>query len=196
MFLFLERTRNYIVILIQEESIAKINYRVNEEITVPKIRLINEAGEQVGIVSTKEALARARELELDLVEIAPKAEPPVCKIIDYGKFVYEQQKREKLQKKKQHVTVLKEIRLHPNTDTHDFNFKLRHAIGFLEDGNKVKVSVFFKGRELAYMDYGKQLLERFLEGLEDYGKVEQAIKAEGRIMHAIVVPKKNKKSKK
>ncbi len=157
--------------------------------------MINETGEQVGIVSTKEALARARELELDLVEIAPKAEPPVCKIIDYGKFVYEQQKREKLQKKNQHVTVLKEIRLHPNTDTHDFNFKLRHAIGFLEDGNKVKVSVFFKGRELAYMDYGKQLLERFLDGLSDYGKVEQSIKAEGRIMHAIVVPKKNKKSK-
>jgi translation initiation factor IF-3 len=169
---------------------------VNEDITVPKVRLIDQTGEQVGIVSTKEALARAREAELDLVEIAPNAEPPVCKIIDYGKFVYEQQKREKLQKKNQHVTVLKEIRLHPNTDTHDFNFKLRHAIGFLEDGNKVKVSVFFKGRELAYMDYGKQLLERFIEGLSEYGKLEQSIRAEGRIMHAVIVPLKNKKSKK
>ncbi len=157
--------------------------------------MINEKGEQVGIVSTKEALAKARDLELDLVEIAPKAEPPVCKIIDYGKFVYEQQKREKLQKKNQHVTVLKEIRLHPNIDTHDFNFKLRHAIGFLEDGNKVKVSVFFKGREMAYMDHGKELLQRFIEGLSEYGKLEREIKAEGRIMHAIVVPLKNKSKK-
>ena len=158
--------------------------------------MINEEGKQVGIVNTNEALRRAEEHNLDLVEIAPQAVPPVCKIINYGKFVYDQQKKEKLQKKNQHVTVLKEIRLHPNTDTHDFEFKLRHAIGFLEDGNKVKVSVFFKGREMAYKEHGQHLLERFIERLEEYAKLEQNIKSEGRTMHAIVSPKKTKKKQK
>jgi translation initiation factor IF-3 len=158
--------------------------------------LIDEGGKQLGVVSTKEALYKAKEHDLDLVEIAPQADPPVCKIINYGKFVYDQQKKEKLQKKNQHVTVLKEIRLHPNTDTHDFDFKLRHAIGFLEEGNKVKVSVFFKGREMAYKEHGQHLLERFIERLEEYAKLEQNIKSEGRTMHAIVSPLKSKKKKK
>ncbi|MFZ6032553.1 MAG: translation initiation factor IF-3 [Melioribacter sp.] len=168
---------------------------MNEEIRAPEIRLIDEKGEQVGIVSVKEALNRAREAGMDLVEIAPQAKPPVCKIIDYGKFAYEQQKREKMQKKKQQVTVLKEIRLHPNTDTHDFEFKARHAAKFIEDGNKVKVSVIFKGRELAYTEIGEELLRKFLDKLSDVAKVEQEPKFEGRAMHAILAPQKGKKKK-
>jgi len=145
-------------------------------------------------MSVREALKHSAERELDLVEIAPQAKPPVCKIIDFGKFQYEQQKREKLQKKKQHVTVLKEIRFHPNTDTHDFDFKTRHAIGFIEEGNKVKAAVIFKGRELAYKELGEKLLEKFIERLEEISKVEQPIKFEGRAMSVIVAPdKKNKK---
>lgn len=158
-----------------------------------EVRLIDADGKQVGLVTAAEALKRAEESNLDLVEIAPNAKPPVCKIIDYGKFVYEQQKREKIQKKKQHVTVLKEIRLHPNTDTHDFEFKARHAANFIDDGNKVKVSVIFKGRELAYKEYGEDLLKRFIEKLEENAKLENEIKFEGRTMHAILTPIKIKK---
>ncbi len=139
-----------------------------------------------------EALKKADELGFDLVEIAPNAKPPVCKIIDYGKLLYEQQKRDKLQKKRQHVTVLKEIRLHPNTDKHDFDFKARHAEKFLKEGNKVKVSVIFKGRELAYKEHGKELLVRFIEVLDEVSNVEHEIKFEGRTMHAILAPLKSK----
>lgn len=146
-------------------------------------------------MTAQAALRKADEAGLDLVEIAPQAKPPVCKIIDFGKFQYEQQKREKLQKKRQHVTVLKEIRLHPNTDTHDFQFKSRHAEKFLGEGNKVKVSVVFKGRELAYKEHGKELLVRFIESLEEVSKVEHEIKFEGRIMHAILAPTKMKGKK-
>ncbi len=143
----------------------------------------------------RKALEIAEERELDLVEIAPQAQPPVCKIIDYGKFIYEQQKKEKLAKKKQHVTVLKEIRLHPNTDTHDLNFKARHAINFLENGNKVKASVIFKGRELAYKEHGRELLEKFIAQLEEVAQKENEIKFEGRTMHVILAPLKKKKKK-
>lgn len=135
---------------------------------------------------TKVALQKAEERELDLVEISPNAKPPVVKIIDYGKFIYEQQKKDKEQKKKQHVTVLKEIRLHPNTDTHDLDFKAKHGISFIEDGNKVKVSVIFKGRELAYKEHGKKLLEKFIEKFTDIAKIEYPIKFEGRAMHTIL----------
>jgi translation initiation factor IF-3 len=161
-----------------------------------QIRLIDSTGNQVGIVSVTEALKRAEESELDLVEIAPNATPPVCKIINYGKFVYEQQKRDKLQKKKQQVSVLKEIRLHPNTDTHDFEFKVRHAINFIQDGDKVKVSVIFKGRELAYTQIGEDLLKRFIEKLSDVAKPESEIKFEGKIMHVILAADKSKKKNK
>lgn len=149
----------------------------------------------LGIVSSKEAIKKAEEAQMDLVEIAPQATPPVCKIIDYGKFIYEQQKREKLQKKKQQVSVLKEIRLHPNTDTHDFDFKARHAVKFIEDGDKVKVSVIFKGRELAYTEIGESLLNKFIERLSDVAKLEQEPKFEGKAIHAILAPQKGKKKK-
>ena len=168
---------------------------MNDEINASEVRVIGEDGTQHGVMSVKNALLLTDEDRLDLVEIAPQAKPPVCKIIDYGKFQYEQQKREKLQKKRQHVTILKEIRLHPNTDTHDFDFKARHAENFINDGNKVKVAVFFKGRELAYTDLGRTLLEKFIERLEEVAKLESDIKFEGRIMHAILVPIKSKKKK-
>lgn len=132
----------------------------------------------------------------DLVEIAPQAVPPVCKIIDFGKFKYEQQKRDKIQKKNQTVTILKEIRLHPNTDVHDFDFKVKHALSFLEDGNKVKVSVMFKGREMAYTEKGEELLNRFIEKMDDTAKVESPIKLEGRNMNIILTPQSKKGKKK
>ena len=130
------------------------------------------------------------------MEIAPQAKPPVCKIIDYGKFKYEQQKRDKIQRKNQQITLLKEIRLHPNTDVHDFDFKVNHAVNFLEEGNKVKVSVMFKGREMAYKEQGEELLNRFIERVEDVAKVESTIKMEGRNMNIILVPSKLKGKKK
>lgn len=130
------------------------------------------------------------------MEIAPQAKPPVCKIIDFGKFRYEVQKKEKIQKKNQQISVLKEIRFHPNTDVHDFDFKTRHAINFLEDGNKVKATVVFKGREMAYVDQGENLLKRFLERVEDVAKVEVEPKMEGRNMSLIVVPNLKKGKKK
>ncbi len=129
------------------------------------------------------------------MEIAPQAKPPVCKIIDFGKFKYEQQKREKLQRKNQQVTTLKEIRLHPNTDIHDFDFKVKHTLNFLEEGNKVKVVVMFKGREMAYTEKGEELLNRFLERTEDLAKLEAPIKMEGRNMHMILVPVKQRGKK-
>jgi len=130
------------------------------------------------------------------VEIAPQAKPPVCKIIDFGKFRYELQKKEKIQKKNQQISVLKEIRFHPNTDVHDFDFKTRHAINFLEEGNKVKATVVFKGREMAYAELGENLLKRFLERVQDVAKIEVEPKMEGRNMSLIVVPASKKGKKK
>ena len=130
------------------------------------------------------------------MEIAPQAKPPVCKIIDFGKFRYEQQKKEKIQKKNQQVSVLKEIRFHPNTDVHDFDFKTRHAINFPEEGNKVKATVVFKGREMAYAELGENLLKRFLERVQDVAKIEVEPKMEGRNMSLIVVPASKKSKKK
>ncbi|GIK62096.1 MAG: translation initiation factor IF-3 [Ignavibacteriaceae bacterium] len=153
-------------------------------------------GKQLGVFLIKDARRLANERGRDLVEIAPQAKPPVCKIIDFGKFRYEQQKKEKIQKKNQQVSVLKEIRFHPNTDVHDFDFKTRHAVNFLEDGNKVKATVVFKGREMAYIEQGEVLLKRFLERVQDVAKVEVEPKMEGRNMSLIVVPNSKKGKKK
>lgn len=160
------------------------------------MRVVDSTGDQLGIFLVKDAIRIARERSLDLVEIAPKAEPPVCKIIDFGKYKYEVQKREKTQRKNQHVSVLKEIRFHPNTDVHDFDFKTKHAINFLEEGNKVKAVVVFKGRELAYTEQGEELLNRFVERISDIAKVEVAPKIEGKNMSVIVVPSRSKGKKK
>jgi len=141
----------------------------------------------------REALAKADELELDLVEISPKANPPVCKIMDYKKYLYEQKKKQKEIKAKTAKVVLKEIRLGPNTDDHDFNFKLKHATKFLQDGAKVKVDVFFRGRSIIYKDKGEYILLRFAQELEDYAKVEQLPKLEGKRMIMILSAKKTDK---
>lgn len=134
-------------------------------------------------------MENAQKSGLDLVEIAPAATPPVCKIMDFGKFIYEQKKKEKVSKKKQHTVVLKEIRLRPKTDTHDLEFKLKHARTFLEQNNKVKFTVQFRGREMAYKQFGVQLLERVEQALEDIAKVEGPRKSEGRFMSIVMVKK-------
>ncbi len=142
------------------------------------------------VVEIDEALKRAREFQLDLVEIAPTAKPPVCKIIDYGKYRYEQQKKEKEARKKSQTVQLKEVRFRPHTDTHDFEFKTRHARGFLDEGNKVKAWVQFRGRDIIYKDQGMDLLRRFIEELQDIAKIDQPPKMEGRRMTTILAPDK------
>jgi translation initiation factor IF-3 len=145
------------------------------------------------VLTVKDALAAAAARTLDLIEIVPTADPPVCKIMDFGKYKYELAKKEKLQKKHQHVTLVKEIRFHPNTDTHDFDFKVRHARGFIEEGHKVKATVVFKGREITYQDQGRAMLDRFTEQLEDIAKIDAPAKMEGRQMIAYYVADKSKK---
>ena len=147
---------------------------------------------QHGIYPVEEALAMAQRQELDLVEIAPDAEPPVCKIMDYGKYRYEQQKKEKEQRKRQHQIQLKEIRFRPRTDTHDFNFKAKHAREFLEEGNKVRAYVQFRGRDIIYTDQGMEMLRRFIEELQDVAKIDQPPRMEGRRMTTILAPQKTK----
>lgn len=135
----------------------------------------------------------AQQRGLDLVEIVPNADPPVCKIIDFGKFKYELSKKEKIQRKRQHTTQMKEVRFHPNTDVHDFEFKARHARQFIEDGHKVKATVIFKGREITYQDQGKNLLGKLAERLEDVARVDQPAHMEGRYMIMFFVPDRSKK---
>ncbi|MCD4746805.1 MAG: translation initiation factor IF-3 [Bacteroidales bacterium] len=164
-------------------------YRINQRITAPVVRVVGD-NVDTGIYQLREALNIADELELDLVEISPNANPPVCKVIDYRKYLYEQKKRQKEIKAKTAKVVVKEIRLGPNTDDHDFNFKLKHAIKFLEDGAKVKVDVFFKGRSIIYKERGEIILLKFAQELADYGKVERMPKLEGKRMIMIITPKK------
>lgn len=143
-------------------------------------------------MDVEEALRRARNYELDLVEIAPGASPPVCKIMDYGKFRYEQQKKEKEARKKSANVQMKEVRFRPHTDDHDFDFKTKHARGFLSDGNKVKAWVQFRGRDIIYQDQGMDLLRRFIEELQDVAKIDQSPRMEGRRMTTILAPAKKK----
>jgi translation initiation factor IF-3 len=168
-------------------------YNINEGIRAKQVRLVGENVENQGIVSISEALKLATELELDLVEISPNADPPVCKIIDFQKFLYQQKKKQKEIKAKTVKVIIKEIRFGPNTDDHDYNFKLKHAINFLEDGSKVKAFVFFKGRSILYKEQGEILLLRFAQDLEEYGKVEQLPKLEGKRMIMTISAKPKKK---
>lgn len=155
---------------------------INEKIRDKEVRLVSESGEQLGIVSSKEALKMAREADLDLVKIAPNAKPPVCKIIDYGKYRYEMARKEKEAKKKQKTMEVKEVRLSPNIDTNDLNTKANNARKFLSKGDKVKVILRFRGREMAHVGYSKQILDSFYEKLEDIAVVDKAPKMEGRSM--------------
>lgn len=164
-------------------------FNINEFIKAPVVRVVGE-NVQVGIYNIREALRIAEELELDLVEISPTANPPVCKVVDYKKFLYEKKKKQKEIKANSAKIVVKEIRLGPNIDDHDFNFKLKHAIKFLEEGAKVKVDVFFKGRSIIYKEQGEYVLLKFAAELEEFGKVEQLPRLEGKRMIMIVAPKK------
>ena len=167
--------------------------QINEEIRASEVRLINENGEMVGIVSIDEALSKAEAADLDLVNISPNAVPPVCKILDYGKYRYEQQKKEKNAKKNQRVTEIKEIRLSASIEDHDVQVKARTAMKFLQDGDKVKVSLRFRGRERDYTQLGFDAMDKFAQMVSDYGVVEKPAKMEGRRMNMFLAPKKDKK---
>ena len=167
----------------------KDQYRVNERIRAKEVRLVGDNVEQ-GVYTIQEAIHMADEQGLDLIEISPNAVPPVCKILDYQKFLYQQKKRQKEQKAKSTKIVVKEIRFGPQTDDHDYNFKLKHAKGFLEEGAKVKAYVFFKGRSILFKEQGEVLLLRFANDLEDYGRVEQLPVLEGKRMIIMITPKK------
>ena len=164
---------------------------INEEIKDKEVRLIGEDGTQLGIVSNSEAQSRAEAANLDLVKIAPQAKPPVCKIMDYGKHKFELAKKEKAQRKNQKVVSVKEVRLTPNIGDHDFNTKMGGAIKFLKAGDKVKVSVKFRGREITHSSLGKELLDKVAETVSEYGTVEKGAKMEGRNMAMFITPKNN-----
>ena len=173
---------------------SKDQHRINERIRVPEVRLVGDNIEQ-GIYPTREALRIANDLGLDLVEISPTAKPPVCKALNYQKFLYQQKKKLKEQKAKSVKVIVKEIRFGPQTDDHDYNFKLKHAKSFLEDGYKVKAYVFFRGRSILFKEQGEVLLLRFASDLEEYAKVEQLPVLEGKRMILMLTPKKDKSSK-
>lgn len=171
------------------ETISK-QHLVNEEIREKELRVVGDDGEQLGIMSSKEALAIAEQRQLDLVMIAPQAKPPVCKIMDYGKFLYEVQKKEKEAKKKQKVISIKEVRISPNIEEHDLNVKAKNAEKFLKDGDKVKVTVRFRGREADYSHFGNALLEQFYAKVSEVGLIEKEPKLEGKNMTMVLTPKK------
>ncbi|MCX7371786.1 MAG: translation initiation factor IF-3 [Alphaproteobacteria bacterium] len=163
--------------------------RVNEDIRVPQVRLIDQDGEMVGIVTTRDALYRAYQIGLDLLEISPNAVPPVCKITDYGKFKYEQQKKANEARKKQKVVEIKEIKVRPNIDDHDYETKMKQMKGFIVDGDKVKVTLRFRGREMAHQELGAKLLERVRTELAELVKVESMPRMENRQMIMVLAPK-------
>jgi len=166
--------------------------RINEEITASQVRLVGENIPEQGVYSISQAIKLADELELDLVEISAKADPPVCKILDYQKYLYQQKKKAKEMKSNSAKIVIKEIRFGPNTDEHDFDFKLKHAQEFLQEGSKVKASVFFRGRSIVYAEQGEKLLLRFAVELDGYGRAEQMPKLEGKRMIMMIAPVKKK----
>ncbi len=161
---------------------------MNERIRAPEIRLIGAEGENVGVVTPSRAMDLALAAGLDLVEISPNATPPVCKIMDFGKFKYEQQKRESEARKKQKVIEVKEVKFRPGTDTHDYDVKLRNVLKFLEKGDKVKITLRFRGREMAHQNLGRELLQRIAEDVKEMGKVENMPKMEGRQMVMMIGP--------
>ncbi|MDR2009781.1 MAG: translation initiation factor IF-3 [Bacteroidales bacterium] len=168
-------------------------HKINRYIRAPFVRLVGDNIDNPGILSLREALDLAEKMELDLVEISPNAEPPVVKIIDYQKFLYQQKKKQKELQTKAQKVVVKEIRFGPNTDDHDYNFKLKHAQKFLEEGHKVKAFVFFKGRSILYKEQGEILLLKLAQDLEEYGKIDQLPKLEGKKMQILISPKTGKK---
>ena len=162
--------------------------RINQQIRISPVRVIDPEGEQVGIVPIERALELAEELGLDLVEVAPMARPPVCRIMDYGKFKYEEQRKAREARKKQHQIQLKEVKMRPGIEEHDFEFKTRHARRFLEEGNKVKVTMMFRGRQMAHPEIGREVLDRVMKDLSDIAKVEMSPTMEARAMTMVLVP--------
>jgi translation initiation factor IF-3 len=160
-------------------------------IRVPNVRVINHDGEQIGVVSTRDAIAKAEDAGYDLIEISPNANPPVCKIGDFGKHKYELSKKQKDAKKKQHVVHLKEIKMHPKTEEHDYSYRIKHAREFLENGDRVKVTIAFKGREMAYLDFGRKILEKTEADLKNMADCEIRAKLEGRNMYSIFTVKRD-----
>ncbi len=162
---------------------------MNEMIDAPEVRLIDSEGEPVGVVGVDEGLKRAESVGLDLVEVAPNSNPPVCKILDYGKYKYEAQKKANIARKRQKTFEVKEIKVRPSIDVHDYDVKMRSMIRFLNDGDKVKVTVRFRGRELAHQNLGQRVLERIRDDLDELAKVEQFPKMEGRLMTMVISPR-------
>ena len=173
-------------------SIAR-DVRINREIRAKEVRVIDPEGKQLGILPASEALRLAVNYELDLVEVSPKSEPPVCRIMDYGKFKYQQSKKAHGAKKKQAVVHLKEVKMRPKTEEHDFQFKLRHIERFLKEGDKTKVTIVFRGRELAHPDLGRNMLGRIIEETKEWGRIEQAPKFEGRNFVMVLAPVQSQK---
>ncbi|MGC8764740.1 MAG: translation initiation factor IF-3 [Brevinematia bacterium] len=172
---------------------ATENYSINEEIKAKEVRLIGENGEQLGIFPIKEALKKAKELEVDLVEVSPNADPPVCRLIDYGKFLYQKEKKAKEARKKQKIVEVKELKLRPWIDNHDFSYRLTQMKDFLARGDKVKITIRFRGRELAHANLGFELVEKIFEQLKDDCVVEKPAKMEGRNIVLVLGPPKQKK---
>ena len=169
---------------------------MNNRIRAPEVRVINPDGQMLGIYPIHQALAVARQLELDLVEVNPKSDPPVCRIMDYGRFKYEQKKQENLAKKKRTEIELKEVKLRPKTDDHDFNFKMKHVRRFLADGNKAKITIRFRGREMAHPEVARARFDEIIEAMADVAIVEQSYRMEGRTMNIILAPKAAAQQKK
>ena len=173
-----------------------MSHQINDEIRDREVRLISATGEQLGIMSAREALARAEEADLDLVKISPQANPPVCKLMDYGKYKFEQAKREKEARKNQHVVEIKEVRMSPGIDVNDFNVKLGNAMKFLSEGNRVKGTVRFRGREMAHTDIGRDLLQKFAAGCAEIAVMDKDPKLDGRHMNMFLSPKVSKETSK
>jgi len=176
-------------------AISRDSLRINDEIRVREVRVTGADGEQLGIMQTRDALRLAEDQHLDLVEVAPKARPPVCRIMDFGKYRYEQQKRDKEARKKQKVITIKEVKLRPNIEQHDFEVKLKSAQRFVEEGNKVKVTIMFRGRELSHPELGSEILNKMSAALGDTVTVERSAKLEGKNMTMILSPKAQKSKK-
>lgn len=172
---------------------ASFKIRINEWIRAPQVRLIGPKGEQIGIVDPREGLRRAREEGLDLVEVAPLAKPPVCRILDFGKYLYALSKKEKESRRKHKTIDVKEIKLTSKIEEHDYQTKLNHARCFLEKSNKVKLTLFFRGREITHMDIGEKVIKRFIDDLTPWGGIERDDGLEGKAIHIYIAPKTNKK---
>jgi translation initiation factor IF-3 len=179
-----------VIPLLEEDCIDKRFIRINERIRAREIRVIDDEGQQMGILPPYEALKKARERNLDLVEISPTANPPVCRIMDYGKYLYQQEKKEREAKKHQKTITVKEVKFRINVDEHDYQTKKNHVLRFLDEGDKVKATIFFRGREMTRTGLGREILERLIKDVEQKGMVEFRPRQEGNTLHAILAPKK------